>query len=118
MYRKYGDTWFDDQFAAPSLSSILIGDAQYRANEGNKVLYGFESKEWTIQANLDFHDDVVDLWFQMELKAGCEFYYKESRIEGLPLVAALEKAATVLDFLGIDTISWITSIPRREPGVF
>jgi len=118
MYRKYGETWFDDQFGTQSLSSILIGDAQYRAKAGNTVLYGFESEKWAIQANLNFREDGVELWFQMELKSGVEFYYKESRIEGFPLEVALERAATVLDFLGIDTISWITSMPKPEPGFF
>lgn len=117
MYRKYGDTWFDDLFGTPSLSSILIGDAQRRAIERQDILYGFESDKWEIQANLRFRDDVVDLIFYSDLKSGVGSYYKESRIEGLPLEDALEKAATALEFLGITAITWISSPTTGSEGV-
>jgi len=117
MYRKYGDTWFDDQLGAPSLRSILIGDAYSRARDGRGISYGFESDKWAIQANLSFLGDVVKISFYTELKMGISFYYKESRIEGLSMEEALERAATILEFLGIDRITWISTIPLPIDGV-
>jgi hypothetical protein len=116
MYRKYGDTWFDDQFGTPSLSSILIGDAQRRAIEGGDILYGFESDKWEIQANLRFRGDVVDMHFYTELKPGLGSYYKESVFEGLSLEETLEKSDTVLEFLGITAITWISSPSTGSEG--